>query len=108
MAEQRGFKKVRRQVARVDGYKSAILPLGMRVNGARDELLARPALALNQNGRTARRRLNDQVEHSAHGRATAHDVVEVAVLLLDVLPQRAVLIDKAAPLERVPDDHQHL
>ena len=75
--------------------------------GPRDELLARAALALDQDRRAARRRLDDQIEHAPHRRAAADDVVEVAVLLLDVLPQRAVLVDQPPALERVLDDDEH-
>ena len=79
----------------------------MHVHGARDELLAGAALALNQDRRPAGRRLNDQVEHPPHRRAASDDVVEVAVLLLNVLPQRPVLVDQAPALERVLDDDEH-
>ena len=107
VAEERRFQQVGRQVAGVHRHERAILPLRVRVNGAGDELFAGAALALNEDRRSARRRLNDQVEHAPHRRAAPDDVVEVAVLLLDVLPQRAVFVDQAAALERVLDDDEH-
>ena len=73
----------------------------------RDQLLARAALALNQDRRAARRGLDDQIEHLPHARAAADDVAELVVPLLDVLPERAVFVHQPAPLHRVADDDQH-
>ena len=75
---------------------------------ARHQLLAGAALALNQNGRSARRRLDDEVEHLPHPRASADDVRELVIPLLDVLPEVAVLVEQAPPLHRVADDDEHL
>ena len=47
----------------------------------RDQLLARTALALDQNGGAARRNLRDQVEEAQHRLALAHDILEVIPLL---------------------------
>ena len=77
------------------------------VDRARHQLLARAAFALNQNRRPARRRLDDQIEHLAHPRAAADDVRELVIPLLDVLAERPVLVDEAAPLHRVAHDDQH-
>ncbi len=75
---------------------------------ARDQLLAGAALALNEDGRSARRRLDDEVEHLPHPGTAADDVRELVVPLLDVLPQVAVLVEQTPPLHRVADDDQHL
>ena len=75
---------------------------------ARDELLAGAALALDQNGRSAGRRLDDQVEHLPHPWTAPDDVRELVVPLLDVLPERPVLSDQAALLHGVACDDRHL
>ena len=105
--EQRGFEKIRRQVAGVHGHERAIFALRVRVNGACHQLFARAALTLDENRRAARRRLDDEIEHAPHGAAPTDDVVEVVVLLLQILSQRAVLGHQAAALERVAQNHQH-
>ena len=46
-----------------------------------NQLLARTALALHQDGRTAGSNLRDQVEQTQHRLALAHDVLEVVPLL---------------------------
>ena len=92
VAEQRGLEQIRRQVARVHGDERALGPRRVGVDRARDQLLAGAALALNEDRRPARRRLDDQVEHLTHPRAPADDVRELVVPLLDVLPQVAVLV----------------
>ena len=106
--EERRLEEVRRQVAGVDGDERAVRARGIGVNRARDQLLAGAALALDENRRTARRRLDDQVEHLTHLRAAADDVGELVVALLDVLPQRPVLGHQPPPLHGVADDDQHL
>ena len=105
--EQRGFEKIGRQVAGVHGHERAIFALRVRVNGACHQLFARAALTLDENRRAARRRLDDEIEHAPHGAAPTDDVVEVVVLLLQILSQRAVLGHQAAALERVAQNHQH-
>ena len=77
------------------------------MNRAGDQLLAGPALALDENGRSAGRGLDDQVEHLTHARALADDVGELVVALLNVLPEVAVLVNQPTPLEGVADHHQH-
>ena len=107
VAEERGLQEIRRKVARVHRDKCAILPLRVRMDGPGDKLFARPAFALDQNGRAARRCLDDEVEDAPHRRSAADDVIEVAVLFLDVLPERAILVDQAPALQRVLDHHEH-
>ena len=58
------------------------------MNRLRDQLLACAALALNQNGRAARRNLGDEVEEAEHRLALADDIFEVVALL-----QRALELD---------------
>ena len=107
VAEQRRLEQIGRQVAGVDGDERALRARRVGVDRARDQLLAGAALALNQDRRPARRRLDDQVEHLPHPRAAADDVRELVIPLLDVLPQVAVLVHQPAPLHRVADDDQH-
>ena len=71
---------------------------------ARDELFPGAALALNQDRRSARRRLDDQIEDLTHARALADDVRELVIPLLNVLAQVAVLVDQPPALHRVTDD----
>ena len=107
VAEERRLEQIRRQVAGVDGDERALRARRVGVNRARDQLLAGAALALDENRRSARRRLDDQVEHLPHPRAPADDVGELVVPLLDVLAQVAVLVHQPPPLHRVADDDQH-
>ena len=107
VAEQRRLEQIRRQVAGVDGDERALRARRVRVDRARHQLLAGAALALDQDRRAARRRLDDQVEHLPHPRAAADDVGELVVALLDVLPEVAVLVQQPPPLHRVADDDQH-
>ena len=74
---------------------------------ARDELLPGAALALNQDRRAARGRLDDEVEHAAHRGPAADDVVEVTVPLLVVLSECAILVHQMPSLERVLHHDQH-
>ncbi len=107
VAEERRLEQVRRQVAGIDGDEGSLRPRGVGVDRARHQLLAGAALALNQDGRAAGRRLDDQVEHLPHARALADDVRELVVPLLDVLAEVPVLADQPPPLHRVADDHDH-
>jgi hypothetical protein len=59
-------------------------------------------------GRAARRRLNDQVEHLLHPRAAADDAGEAVVAGLQVLLEGDVLGHQPAALDGVVEDDQHL
>ena len=106
--EERGLEQVRREVARVDRHERAVGARGVRVDRARDELLAGSALAGDQNRRPAGRSLDDQVEHLLHPRAAADDAGEALVLRLQTLAQGGVLRHQLPPLDGVADDDQHL
>ena len=73
----------------------------------RHQLLAGAALAVDQDRRAARRRLDDQVEHLPHPRAAADDLAEPVGVRLQVLPQRAVLGDQPPLRQRVAQHDQH-
>src|ERR1700730_10018268 len=77
------------------------------MNGAGDELLAGAAPSLDEDRRMALRRLDDEIEPLPHARTLADDVRELVVSLLNVLPERPVLVDQPPPLHRVADDHEH-
>src|SRR5713226_2127874 len=51
------------------------------MNRLRDEFLSRTALALDQNGGTARSNLGDEVEEAEHRLALADDIFKVVALL---------------------------
>ena len=106
VAEERRFEQVGRQVAGIDRDERPLGPGRVRVNRARHELLAGAALALNQNRRSAGRRLDDQVEHLPHPRAPADDVREVVVPAVPLLQQLAVLAHQPPPLHRVAHDDE--
>ena len=77
------------------------------VDGARHELLARAAFAGDENRRTARRRLDDQVEDLLHPWTAADDACKPPILRLQRLLERGVLRHQLTPLDRVPHHNQH-
>ena len=77
------------------------------MNRPRHELLARAALALDEDGGSARRSLDDQVENLPHLRALPDDIGELVVPLLDALAEVAVLVHQPPLLHRVADHNQH-
>ena len=81
VAEERRLQQLRRHRARVDGNERPVAARRVRVDCLRDQLLARAALALDQNGGAARRNLRDEVEEAKHGLALADDIFEVVALL---------------------------
>jgi hypothetical protein len=72
-----------------------------------DQFLAGTALTGDQNGRSAGRRLDDEVEHLLHARAAADDGGKALILRLQVLPQHGILGHQLPPLDGVAHDHQH-
>src|SRR5438445_606844 len=81
---------------------------GSWIEITRSKALAGSRIAWGANGRAARRRLHDQIEHLAHLRAAADDVGKLVIPLLNVLAERAVLMDEPAPFHRVANDDEHL
>jgi hypothetical protein len=81
VAEERRLQQLRRHGAGVDGHEGLVAARRVGVDGLGDNLLARAALALNQNRRPAGRHLRHQVEDAQHDFALAHDVGEVVALL---------------------------
>ena len=107
VAEQRRFQQVRRHRARIHWNERLVPPRRIRMQRLRDQFLARPALALDEYGRPARRHLRHQVEQAQHGLALAHDVLEVVALL-----QRALQLNqfffRAMPADRRANVGQQL
>ena len=80
-------------------------PLAADVGGVdrlRDQLLARPGLAVDQDGRAERADLLDQVEDLPHLRALRDDVVE-AVVLAHLLAELLQLVDQPPALQDAAD-----
>src|ERR1700739_59519 len=67
------------------------------MNGTRDEFLAGPALALNQNGGIRRRDFADKLKDFANLRSAANDIV----LDADFGAQRQVFLTKLLPVIEV-------
>ena len=80
VSKQRGFQQVGRRRSGVDRNEGPVAPRGIQVNRLGDQLLARPAFALQQHRRAAGCNLRDQVENLEHGFALAHDVLKVVTL----------------------------
>ena len=74
----------------VDRDERTVAAGAARVDRARDELLAGPGLAREEDGRSRRRDLLDEVEHVAEGRAPSDDLAE-AVDAAGVIAEHDVL-----------------
>ena len=74
----------------VDRDERTVAAGAARVDRARDELLAGPGLAREEDGRPRRRDLLDEVEHVAEGRAPSDDLAE-AVDAAGVIAEHDVL-----------------
>ena len=105
--EERRFQQIRRQVAGVDRDERLVGARRVAVNRARHQFLAGAALAGDEDGRAAGRRLDDEVEDLLHQRAAADDVGELVVPRLQVLLERDVLGHQPPPLDSVVQHHQH-
>ena len=93
--------------AAVDGDEHALGAAAAPVQGARDHLLARAALARDQDGAVGVRHALDHVEHAAQRRARA-DQVLVVVAPVELALEQAVLGLEAAVLDglrREPAQH---
>ncbi len=90
--------------AAVDGDEGPILPRRVDVDRPRDELLAGPALAGDEDGAAGRRNGLDQVEQREHRAAAADDVRELVRRLERALEQHVLLL-QPLPLELLADAH---
>ena len=102
MAEQLGLQEVVRERAAEDGDERLRFPVAVVVDRAGDQFLPRPALALDEDRRVGVEHAADRLEHLAHARALADDLVE-AVDALHLLPEVAVLFAEGVDALRVLD-----
>ena len=72
------------------GHERPRAPRALDVDGPREELLARAALALDEDGRVAPRGHAGEIEDRVHLRTVAQEIAE-AVLALEHLPEEDVL-----------------
>ena len=77
VAKERGLEQLRRHGAGVDGHEGPVAARRVGMDGLGNDLLARAALALNQNRRPAGRDLRHEVEDAQHALAFAHDVLKL-------------------------------
>ena len=96
VAKERGLEQLRRHGAGVDGHEGLVAARRVGVDGLGDDLLARAALALNQNRRPAGRHLRHQVEDAQHALALAHDVREAVALLEGALELKVFFLGAMA------------
>src|SRR5438128_2616044 len=76
VAEQLGFHQRLGDRGHVDGHERLTAALAPRMDGPRDQLLARAALARDQHGGRGRRDLGDQLVYAGHLRMTAYHALE--------------------------------
>jgi hypothetical protein len=89
--EELGFQERVGKCPAIDGHEGTVTACAEPVDGARDELLARAGLALNQDGALALCDAGDDLKHSTHGGAVADDVAHLESAT-DLLAQ---LLDEA-------------
>ena len=75
-AEQLGLEQLRGDGRAVDGHEGPVAPGAREVDGAREQLLADPGLAVDEDGGVEVHHRAQQLEHRLHGRAGRHDVAE--------------------------------
>ena len=88
VAEERGFQQIGGHGAGVHRHKRLVPARRIGVDRLGDQLLAGPALALDQNGRAGGSHLRHQVKNAQHRLAFADNVFKVVALL-----QRALELD---------------
>ena len=77
----------------------------MRVDRARDQLLARAGFTLDQHGRRRASHPRDQLVHLEHHRALAHDVLQVRLALRRL---GLLLLDQPLAFQGAPDGQAQL
>src|SRR6266404_5655509 len=76
MAKKFTFQEIERNSGAIQLYKRASAPGANVVNSTRDQFLAGPGFALNQNGRVRWRDAFDLLENHPESRALAYDLLE--------------------------------
>src|SRR5262249_29888720 len=105
--EKLGLREGLGQRRAVDRDEGAVPPPAPSVEGLRDELLPRAALADDEDRRVRGGDLRDGREDLLHGRALPDELSERETLDGPFL-QGAVLEEEAPPLQRPPDDEEEL
>src|SRR5207302_2619373 len=114
VTEQLALEETRRDGRTVELHERPLAALAQLVNGARDELLAGPRFAPDENGRIRRGNRFHLVEHALQRRGLADDLLEVVlgadlVLQVDLLRRELVLeLGDLLERERVVDGERHL
>ena len=103
VAEEVRLQKVGRERPGVDRHEGARRPRRQPVEGLRDELLARAALAGDEDCRARRRGLADRLENALHRRGAADDLLQARRSAEPGL-EGAVLGHELLFLERLLDD----
>ncbi len=100
VAEQLRLHELGRDGGAVDLDERAARALAVLVNGAGHQLLARPALAVNQHVRIGGRDQAHQLKQPSHPRAGRDDVGK-AGMMLDLLAKALVLLGQHRSLDRL-------
>ena len=107
VAEEFAFQQVFRQGRAVDGHKRVVLAAAVEMERAGYQLLARAALALDEDGAVGVGHLGDQIIDLLHLRAGADDVLKF-VAVLELLLEIDVFAHGALEIERPLDGHLEL
>src|SRR5690606_6766055 len=102
VAEELALEERLGEGAAVDGDEGAVRAVGVRVDGAGDQLLAAAALALDEDRRVGRRGALDQLVHLPEPRALADDAAR-AIRRPNLLAEVLDLALELPPLERLAD-----
>ena len=105
VAEQLGFQQRLRQGRAVDGDERRVRARRVRVDRARDQLLAGPGFAFDQHRRRRGGHARDQLVHLQHDGALAHDVLQLG---LAVRRDGLLFGDQAPPFDRAGDGQPQL
>ena len=107
VAEEVALEQVRREGAAVDRDEGGVGPVRVQVDGPGDQLLAGPALALEEDRAPGRGGRLDQLEDGLHGLALADDVGE-AEALAELVLEADVLVLEALALEGLLEHEQEI
>ena len=107
VAEQLGFDQIRRDRGAVDPEEREVAARRVEVDRARDQLLAHAALPEDEHGRPQRRDAQDPIEHGAHRRGMADEVLDAVALRDLVLEQREARVE-VVPLEEADEPRAQL
>ena len=107
VAEELGLEERLGDRGAVHGHERLVPAAARDVDRPRDELLAGAGLPGDEHGRVGGRDAHDAVEHLAHRRGAADDVLE-AVALAELAGEEAHLAEQPALLEGLRDAEEEL